>query len=137
MGEQQTTTNAPASKCPHPEAASKRWGDPIGKERKAKLDKLAKQQCAWVAQPADTRGDSVFQGVRLTGADVFWLAVRTLAGSDALHDELIDASRRLLTADPEEFEKYSLSGASGKAVARLFAGGGCRAGSGVTDRCGQ
>lgn len=50
------------------------WGDPISAERQAELRTLAERQQAWVAQPEATRGDSAFEGVRLTGADVYWLA---------------------------------------------------------------
>jgi uncharacterized protein YjbI with pentapeptide repeats len=52
------------------------WGDAISEERQAKLRELADQQREWAAQPEVTRGDSVFKGVTLTGADVFWLAER-------------------------------------------------------------
>ncbi|HEY7094762.1 MAG TPA: pentapeptide repeat-containing protein [Ktedonobacterales bacterium] len=37
---------------------------------------LADTQREWVAQPEATRGHSVFRGVKLSGADVFWLAER-------------------------------------------------------------
>lgn len=57
------------------------WGDDIPPERQAELDALAERQREWAAQPESERGDSAFEGVRLTGADVFWLAARALAGT--------------------------------------------------------
>ncbi|HEX8995193.1 MAG TPA: pentapeptide repeat-containing protein [Ktedonobacterales bacterium] len=50
------------------------WGDSISEARQAELRELFERQKAWVAQPDATRGDSVFKGVQLTGADVYWLA---------------------------------------------------------------
>lgn len=60
--------------------ATDRWGDPISDERKEELRHLAEQQREWAALPVGERGESRFSGVYLTGADVFWLAVQTLAG---------------------------------------------------------
>lgn len=51
-----------------------KWGDPISEARQAELRALFQRQKAWVAQRKATRGESVFKGVHLTGADVFWLA---------------------------------------------------------------
>ncbi len=51
-----------------------KWGDPISEQRQAELKWLAERQREWVGQPEATRGDSVFKGVQLTGADVLWLA---------------------------------------------------------------
>jgi uncharacterized protein YjbI with pentapeptide repeats len=56
------------------------WGAPISKERQTELQALAYRQREWAAQPEGTRGDSVFQYVQLTGADVFWLAAQSGAG---------------------------------------------------------
>lgn len=64
------------SKCPHPEVVGKRWGDTINPEWQDELKKLADKQKEWVAQPEATRGHGVFRGVKLSGADVFWLAER-------------------------------------------------------------
>jgi len=49
-----------------------KWGDPISNERKAKLQTFLD---AW-NQPDARHGErrSAFDGVKLTGADVFWLA---------------------------------------------------------------
>lgn len=55
------------------------WGNPISDERQADLKELADQQRAWAEQPEAERGDSHFKGVKLTGADVFWLAAYALA----------------------------------------------------------
>src|SRR5262249_40684654 len=55
------------------------WGDAISDERQAELEARLH---AW-EQAAD-HGDRTgpFDGEQLTGADVHWLAARTLAGSD-------------------------------------------------------
>jgi uncharacterized protein YjbI with pentapeptide repeats len=60
-------------------AVGEKWGDDITEERKAWLE--ARLQ-AW-EQEAD-HGEKLgpFANSKLTGADVFWLAARTLAGSD-------------------------------------------------------
>jgi hypothetical protein len=73
------TENRWTSPCPHPEAAGKRWGDPISEERQEELRVLADQQRAWAATPEQERRESPFRGVRLTGADAFWLAAYALA----------------------------------------------------------
>jgi uncharacterized protein YjbI with pentapeptide repeats len=78
------------------------WGQPIDDDRKATLDDLAARQRAWIEQPTDSRGDSVFKDVELTGADVFWLAQRALAGADATPEMLADAARRLQVTDLTE-----------------------------------
>jgi hypothetical protein len=70
------------SACPHPEAVGMRWGDPISEERQAGLQAQADQQREWAANAEAERGDSLFTDVRLTGADVFWLASSALAGPD-------------------------------------------------------
>jgi hypothetical protein len=70
------------SACPHPEAAGMRWGDPISEERQAGLQALADRQQEWAANAEVERGDSLFTDVRLTGADMFWLASSALAGPD-------------------------------------------------------
>jgi uncharacterized protein YjbI with pentapeptide repeats len=49
------------------------WGDDISEEREAELQVLFDRQREWAAQPEATRGESVFKGVKLTGADVGWL----------------------------------------------------------------
>lgn len=82
MGEQQAMAYVPAGKCPHPEAAGKRWGDPITEERQAELQgyldrwdgeanhngKAGPLDSRWVEHPAE------LERLKLTGADVFWLA---------------------------------------------------------------
>jgi uncharacterized protein YjbI with pentapeptide repeats len=50
------------------------WGVPLSAARQTWLRGLADRQQEWAAQPAALRGDSVFQDVSLTGADVAWLA---------------------------------------------------------------
>src|SRR5262249_26103424 len=89
---QATTTSA----CSHPEAAGTRWGDPISEERqRLLLDRLA----AWDAEPdhGNRRGPFDASGLsdreieekhlRLTGADVFFLAAHTLV---AMRDDCPD-----------------------------------------------
>jgi hypothetical protein len=74
------------------------WGQPISDDRKAALDAIFERQRAWAAQPAETRGESVFKGVALTSADVYWLAIRALAEPDATPEVIADADRRLSAA---------------------------------------
>lgn len=91
--------------CPHPEAVGTRWGDPIGVERQAELMDLADHQRAWADAPDHRGQESAFKGVRLTGADVFWLAAYAMAGprgdvaaaQERLRSTHIDISSRLLT----------------------------------------
>ncbi len=64
------------------------WGDDISDGRKAELKALADKQREWVTHPEATRGDSALKGVKLTGADVFWLATYALAGPQASAEEL-------------------------------------------------
>ena len=51
-----------------------KWGSPISEERQTELRALFERQKEWVAQPDATRAESAFNGVALSGADVFWLA---------------------------------------------------------------
>jgi hypothetical protein len=70
------------SACPHPEEIGKRWGDPISDERQAELQGILD---AWNAPdaehgerqgPFDNGPRQWSGGVRLSGAEVFWLAER-------------------------------------------------------------
>jgi uncharacterized protein YjbI with pentapeptide repeats len=79
------------------QTVSDRWGDPISEERQAELKDLADRQRAWVSSGPDYAGDldgSVFNGIPLSGADVFWLAAYALAGSEGDGD-LVAAAARL------------------------------------------
>ena len=66
------------SACPHAEVVGKRWGDPISEERQAELQGYFDR---WAAEtdhgerkgPFDAQQGTAL-GVRLTGADVSWLA---------------------------------------------------------------
>ncbi|WIG60493.1 MAG: hypothetical protein OJF49_003241 [Ktedonobacterales bacterium] len=66
------------------------WGDPISDARLAELRDLTERQRAWAAQPDGERhvDSSVFTGVHLTGADVFWLAALAVAGPESDLDTL-------------------------------------------------
>jgi uncharacterized protein YjbI with pentapeptide repeats len=89
----------PGEDINHAQHAKYHWGVPSNEARRAWLRELAGRQKEWVAQSEATRGDSVLQGVRLTGADVLWLAARALAGPKG---DLADAAARLNTEDPSE-----------------------------------
>lgn len=71
MGEQRVISEAQASRCLHPEAVGKRWGDPISLVRQTELQARLD---AWNAQGTE-HGDSKgpYEGLRLSGADVSWL----------------------------------------------------------------
>src|SRR5260221_11372319 len=64
------------------ETTGDRWGDPISEERQAELqDYLDRWQAETEAEHGERKGP--FAGVPLTGADVFYLAARTLVGTNA------------------------------------------------------
>lgn len=81
MGDQQPATNGQGDAPDRPADA---WGEDITAARK---EDLATRQRDWAKQPADTRGVSAFAGYPLTGADVFWLSVCVLIGSNATTDD--------------------------------------------------
>lgn len=54
------------------------WGDPISPERRAELQEMFERQKQWEEQKDHDPGQSVFNGERLTGAEVFWLAAMAL-----------------------------------------------------------
>ncbi len=80
-----------------PQEQAPKWGDPISEERQAELDVLAEQQRRWVEQPEAARGDSPLTAMEagLTGADVFWLVKRALAGPEGDAAALSTAEARL------------------------------------------
>jgi uncharacterized protein YjbI with pentapeptide repeats len=98
---QATTTSA----CPHPEAVGERWGDPISEERQRVLLGYLDR---WDAEtdhgerkgPFDPawHSDEERQRHKLTGADVFWLTARLIAGSN---DDLSVASAKLRAASTQ------------------------------------
>jgi uncharacterized protein YjbI with pentapeptide repeats len=55
------------------------WGDDISPERLAELKDMFDRQQQWAKQPNRDMEQSVFKDVKLTGADVFWLAALALA----------------------------------------------------------
>lgn len=83
-----------------------KWGDPISEERQAELRALFERQKEWVAQSEATRGESVFKGVKLTGADVYWLAewsARYVLGTDSQthRSEEVEEARLMAFILPE------------------------------------
>jgi hypothetical protein len=68
------------SACPHPEAVGTRWGDPISAEHQAVLQGHLDR---WEADADEDERVGPFDGgpramaVRLTGADVYWLAAHS------------------------------------------------------------
>ncbi len=93
----------PLEQPPQPEAApGDRWGDPISEERKAELEAVLQQ---WEGTAAHGEQAVPFAGVRLSGADVFWLAVCALAGGmEADAAALVAAEARLR----DERRRFSL-----------------------------
>lgn len=86
------------------------WGDPISEGRQAGLDTLAKQQRAWAERPEATRGHgplTIMEGY-LTGADVFWLAQRALAGPDSDAAALAAVEEPLRSQNPSERRSFVL-----------------------------
>jgi uncharacterized protein YjbI with pentapeptide repeats len=82
------------------------WGQPIAEARQAELDALASQQADWSVQPAESRGSGPLWRVSLTGADVFWLAKRALAGPQG---DMAAAETRLRTEDFIERQSLNLA----------------------------
>jgi uncharacterized protein YjbI with pentapeptide repeats len=75
------------------------WGDDISEERQAEL---AARLQAWEQEADHGERKEPFDEETLTGADVLWLAARSLAGSDD-RQELADWAQRL-QPQPEEVE---------------------------------
>jgi uncharacterized protein YjbI with pentapeptide repeats len=80
------------------------WGDPIGPERLAELKELFERQRVWAEQEDRAIEQSVFQGVKLTGADVFWLTALALAEQE--NGDLSEAARKL-----REYRQFGFSAA--------------------------
>src|SRR5690349_5914043 len=78
--------------CQHSEAIGQRWGDEIPA---ARLDALLKRLHQSEAESDRTDGHGPFEGMHLTGADVFWLRVATVVGPDG---DLAGAANELLTS---------------------------------------
>lgn len=70
--------------CPHPDAVGKRWCDPIPSERQAELQGYLDR---WQAETdhgerkGPFAGERIYLGVRLTGADMAWLAEQSGRGT--------------------------------------------------------
>lgn len=80
MGENpKTSAEQPVAQNKSPKRA---WGDDITPERLAELKELFKRQAEWARQPNRDMKQSVFASVRLTGAEVFWLAAMALDEAD-------------------------------------------------------
>lgn len=59
------------------QAGGNAWGDGISRECKAELEEWLQ---AWANEADHGKKRGAFDGITLTGADVFWLAARSLAG---------------------------------------------------------
>jgi hypothetical protein len=97
--EGRTVAEAPAdkpsvAKCEHADAVGKRWGDPISAERQAELQAILD---AWSASGGDhderagpfdvmVLSENTREHLRLTGADVYWLAERVREKSGEVFD---------------------------------------------------
>jgi uncharacterized protein YjbI with pentapeptide repeats len=85
MGDEQPGPKQPAVVTQAEPPTGNRWGNPITPERTAELRELADRQRAWVDSAPDGQRDldeSVFNGLALTAAEVFWLAAYALAGPE-------------------------------------------------------
>jgi uncharacterized protein YjbI with pentapeptide repeats len=83
MTDASTAQPTSTSACPHPEAVGTRWGDPISEERQAELKGYLDR---WATETKHGKRGGPFQGKRLTGAEVFWLAASALAGTNDKSD---------------------------------------------------
>src|SRR5258708_673278 len=70
------------------------WGDDISEERQAELEQRLQ---AWEQEADHGERKGPFDGVLLRGADVFWLAARTLAGTGE-SQAVTEQKERLLRA---------------------------------------
>lgn len=70
------------------------WGDDISPERLVELKEMFERQKIWVAQLDRNVNQSVFKDVKLTGADVFWLAALALNDPDGNLGETAAALKR-------------------------------------------
>jgi uncharacterized protein YjbI with pentapeptide repeats len=86
-----------------PQEQTPGWGDDISDDRRAELDRRLQ---AWTAEGEGGR-DGPFQGVSLTGADVFYLAARALAGPDG-QVQLKEALERLRRAQRDAVLRVTL-----------------------------
>ncbi|HEY7832597.1 MAG TPA: pentapeptide repeat-containing protein [Ktedonobacterales bacterium] len=80
---QRAASAAPAAPVT-PATPNDAYGQPISAERQAELRVLFERQHEWAAQPEAERGRSIFQYVRLSGADISWLAEQS--GRDQHND---------------------------------------------------
>lgn len=74
------------------------WGDPldsIPSVRQDELRALAGRQREWAAQDTPDLKQSVFNDVRLTGAEIFFLAAYALAGPESTGDDIEQAAAGL------------------------------------------
>jgi hypothetical protein len=74
------------------------WGVPLDSIPPACQDELralADQQREWAAQDTPDLKQSAFSGVRLTGAEVFFLAAYVRAGPESTHNDITLAAERL------------------------------------------
>src|SRR5215469_2471408 len=60
-----------------------RWGDPVSSERERELEKWL-VEWAGISESEKHGRSGPFADVVLTGADIFWLAARTLADQSTL-----------------------------------------------------
>lgn len=82
------------------------WGDDISEDRLAELKELFERQQVWAEQPRRDMEPSVFNGVKLTGADVFWLAAMALAEQE---DGDLDKAAMKLCTERNLSNPFSLS----------------------------
>lgn len=112
MGEKQVKVTSPL--------VLNAWGSMPSQERQRELEAMLDQQLRWVANTPESRSprESALYEKRLTGADVFWLAARTLAGTGEV-SKLAEQGRLLLRAHDDDalgiglhLDKLHLEGAS-------------------------
>ena len=90
------------------ESDERKWGDPldtIPAERQKELRELAERQEVWAAQPEGQREleESAFKGVKLNGAEVFFLAAYALAGPEG---DLEAQAARLRAVTLDDYEPW-------------------------------
>lgn len=86
------------------------WGEPIDSKRQAELDAMLRH---WLMREGE-REQGPFWGVRLSGADVFWLAplMTIIDGSDGLSNDSVHSEGSNVPFSVLRFAKLNLAGAN-------------------------
>ena len=88
-----------------PLPAGDAWGDPIDEARK---QELWQRQRVWSEETNQGERQGPFADERLTGAEVFWLAVSAIAGPEADAEAMTTAEQQLRAAATDSSVRYKV-----------------------------